>query len=366
MELTRTDDLSDEVDALARRYAGRVGLDGVLGALDRKLRRTVAPCLSRHRAWTWDAHDRRDREWWPQGVSPGPRPEVLGVTWYAKSGGSRLSVLDLAARRYRHVMFVRPTAEGYDPLRIHAGGLAWIGTRLHVAATRAGLWVADTDDIVRADGEFVLPVRHRLSATGTEDEPLRFSFVAAVPGRPDELVLGEYGNRRQTRRIAHVAATRAGLWVADTDDIIRTSEGLVLPVRHRLSATTTADEPLRFSFVAAVPGRPDELVLGEYGNRRQTRRIAHVAADGGPIDVGDGQVVRAQGIVHVDGMYALTASHGPWTPGSLWVGRPGELRERRWALPMGPEDLACSLDGHRLWTVTEHPRRRWIVSLPRP
>jgi hypothetical protein len=294
VELTRTDDLSADVDALARRHGGRVGLDGVLGALDRRLRRTVAPCLSRHRAWTWDAHDRCDREWWPQGVSPGPQPELLGVTWYAKSGGSRLSILDLEERRYRHVELVRPTGDGHEPLRIHAGGLAWIGNRLHVAATKAGLWVADTDDIVR------------------------------------------------------------------------TSEAFVLPVRHRLSATPTEDEPLRFSFVAAVPGRPGELVLGEYGNRRQTRRIAHVAADGGPIDVGDGQVVRAQGIVEVDGTYAMSASHGPWTPGSLWVGRPGELRERRWALPMGPEDLACSLDGERLWTVTEHPQRRWIVSLPRP
>ena len=49
--------------------------------------------------------------------------------------------------------------------------------------------------------------------------------------------------------------------------------------------------------------------------------------------------------------------------GSLWVGRPGAFRERRWALPMGPEDLACSSDGQLLWTVTEHPRRRWILSI---
>lgn len=294
MELTRTDDLHAEVEALAHRYGGTVGLEGVLGDLDRRLRRTVAPCVSRHRAWTWEARDRRDPAWWPQGVSPGPRPGVLGVTWYAAAGGSRLSVLDLHARRYRHITLVRPTAEGEEPLRIHAGGLAWSGTRLHIAATKAGLWVADAGDIVR------------------------------------------------------------------------TADGYVLPVRHRLSAGAVGEEPLRFSFVSAVPGRDDELVLGEYGNRRQTRRIAHVAADGGPLEVGDGQVVRAQGIVHVDGRYALSASHGPWAPGSLWVGRPGSFRERRWALPMGPEDLACSPDGQRLWTVTEHPRRRWIVSLRRP
>ncbi|HYF73175.1 MAG TPA: hypothetical protein VD864_10175, partial [Nocardioides sp.] len=143
MHLTRTDDLRDQVDALAATYGGRVGLDAVLGDLDRPLRRTVAPCLSRHRAWTWDAADRRDRAWWPQGVSPGPEPHVLGVTWYATGGGARLSIVDLRARRYRHVTIVRPAADGYEPLRIHAGGLAWAGTRLHVAATKAGLWVCD-------------------------------------------------------------------------------------------------------------------------------------------------------------------------------------------------------------------------------
>ncbi|MDI6911862.1 hypothetical protein [Nocardioides sp.] len=297
MQLTRTDDLAAEVDALAARYGGRVGLDAVLGDLDRRLRRTVAPCRSRHRAWTWDAADRRDRVWWPQGVSPGPRPGVLGVTWYTSGGGSRLSVLDLQARRYRHVTLVRPTADGYEPLRIHAGGLAWSGSTLHIAATRAGLWACDTGDVLRTDAGYVLPVRHRLSITGASGEPLRFSFVSTEPGRSGS------------------------------------------------------------------------LVVGEYGNRRQTRRLAHLHADGGPVELVEapgGGVVRAQGVVRTGDSYVFTASHGPWVPGSLWTGRPGALRERRWAVPMGPEDLASSPDGRRLWTVTEHPHRRWIVSLPMP
>jgi hypothetical protein len=32
---------------------------------------------------------------------------------------------------------------------------------------------------------------------------------------------------------------------------------------------------------------------------------------------------------------------------------------------MGPEDLTLSPDGDLLWSVTEHPRRRWIVGVPR-
>lgn len=297
MHLTRTDDLTSEADALAERYGGRVGLTAVLDDLDRRLRRTVAPCLSQHRAWTWDATDRRDTAWWPQGVSPGPEPGVLGVTWYATGGGSRLSVLDLEARRYRHVTLVRPTPDGYTPLRVHAGGLAWTGSTLHVAATRAGLWVADTGDV------------------------------------------------------------------------LRTETGYVLPVHHRLRITEASGEPLRFSFVSTAPGRPGELVVGEYGGRRQTRRLVHLAADGGPVELVEapgGGVLRAQGVVRAGDSYVFTASHGPWVPGSLWTGRPGAYRERRWAVPMGPEDLAWSADGCRLWTVTEHPHRRWIVSLRDP
>ena len=151
--------------------------------------------------------------------------------------------------------------------------------------------------------------------------------------------------------------------------MLRTEAGYVLPVRHRLAVTEADGEPLRFSFVSTEPGRPGELVVGEYGNRRQTRRLAHLPADGGPVELVDspgGGVLRAQGVVRTGDSYVFTASHGPWTPGSLWTGRPGVYRERRWAVPMGPEDLAASPDGRRLWTVTEHPQRRWILSLPMP
>lgn len=284
MDLTPTSELAAEIDALAERYGGRVGLDAVLADLDRRLRRTVAPCLTPHRAWTWDRADRADRGWWPQGVS------VLGrrvaVSWYARGRGSRVSLLDLEARRYRHLPLVLPTADGFEPLRIHAGGLAWHGDLLHVAATRAGLWVCDTRDVVRGPGGYLLPVRYRLQP----DEPFRFSFVS-----------------------------------------------------H-------ADEG---------------LVVGEYGNTGGTNRLGHLPFAGGPVEVHDGGVRRAQGAVRVDGRWYVTASHGPRTPGSVWSGPAGSLREHRWAVPMGPEDLAYDAGRDLLWTVTEHPHRRWLVAVRR-
>ena len=79
--------------------------------------------------------------------------------------------------------------------------------------------------------------------------------------------------------------------------------------------------------------------------------------------VTDHGVVRAQGVARVGGRLYLTASHGPWGLGSVWAGPPDGFREHRWAAPMGPEDLAYDAHGDWLWTVTEHPRRRWVVAM---
>ncbi|HEU5036746.1 MAG TPA: hypothetical protein VFT70_07070 [Nocardioides sp.] len=284
MLLTRADDLSAEVDALAAQRGGRVGLDAAFGDLDQRLRRTLAPGLAVHRAWTWERADRRDRRWWPQGVSVVGRRAA--VSWYATDGGSRISLLDLDSRRYRHVSLVRPTTDGYEPLRIHAGGVAWHGTQLYVAATKAGLWVCDTDDLLRGPDGYLLPVRSRLKAS----ESFRFSFV------------GHDGER---------------------------------------------------------------LVVGEYDNAGGTRRVGHVDFDGGPMDVHDAGVQRAQGAVCVGDRWYLTASHGSKKPGSIWSGPAGDLREHRWAVPMGCEDLAHDPATDLLWTVTEHPHRRWLVAVKR-
>jgi hypothetical protein len=283
VHLTRTDDLTDELEALAARHGGRVGLTPVLADLDRRLWRSWAPGRAVRRAWAWDRHDQADRRWWPQGISVATGGRFVAVSWYAKDGGSRLSFVDLRRRRYRHVPLVQPTSGGHRPLRVHAGGLAWLDRRLYVAATGQGVWVGDVDDV------------------------------------------------------------------------LRTPDGYVLPVRHRLAPS----EDFRFSFVS--PEGRSGLLAGEYGNARQSRRLLSLPLDGAAADVGDHGVVRAQGVVRAGDRLHLTASHGPWVPGSLWSGRPGALREQRFALPMGPEDLAYDEGRGRLWTVTEHPWRRWIV-----
>ncbi|WP_205471303.1 hypothetical protein [Nocardioides sp. SYSU D00038] len=349
IHLVRTDENVAEVDALAELLGGRVGLDVLLGDLDRRGRRTLAPGRAVHRAWTWDRHDRRDPRWWPQGVSTSADaddPAVAGrqlvlVAWYAKElpgdpaghQGSRVTVLDLASRRYRHVLLVVPVlrdgAVHLEPLRVHAGGIAWVGPHLHVAATARGLVTCRLSDLLRVPDD-LSGSRRRL---GVHD------------GR-----VSTYGYR------------------------------YVLPVRFAYRARADEGlERLRYSFLSLDGSTsPPSLVAGEYGNARQTRRLARFPLEPGtgllatdddgstrPLALEEEGVVRMQGVAARDETYYVTTSHGPWVPGSVHVGRPGAWRRHRWAVPMGPEDIAWGPGHDTLWSTTEHPRRRWVVALRR-
>lgn len=316
--------------------ADRVGLSGVLDHLDRRGRRAWGSLgLRVTRTLTWDSADRRDRHWWPQGISSSAdarleesEPDrvhgrrVLATTWWAsdpdgRNAGSRLSVLDLETRRYQHVELVRVVegAEGADgpgapalaPLRVHAGGLVWHGPWLHVAATAKGVWTCHVDDVLEVRGRCVLPVRQAWAAVTDEGtEPFRWSFLSlSRSGGAPAMVAGEYARGRHTRRLAR------------------------LPL----------DPVSRLPQLGA-----DGVARASYAGRG---------------------VAGMQGAVEVGGVWQCTTSHGPFGLGSLWAGHLGALRRSRFATPVGPEDLTWWPEQGRLWTVTEHPHRR-VLSALRP
>lgn len=351
-----------EIDALADRLGGRVGLEPLLDDLDRRARRTLAPGLKVHRAWTWDRVDRRDERWWPQGISTsadaarigggqgelGDRGELPGrslvaVAWYAKKlpgddigQGSRISFLDLDTRRYRHVLLVVPRIRDgvldLAPLRVHAGGIVWVGEHLHVAATAKGLMTCRLDDLLRV---------------------------------PDALVDPQPG--------------RHGLRLSDTS-VSTYGYRYVLPVRFAYRAETDDGvERLRYSFASLDRAAdPPAVVVGEYGRGSQTTRIARFPLDREtglletdtdgrvtPLHLDDHGVRGAQGVAVVGDTVYVTVSRGPRLPGSIFVGRPGAFREHRYAVPMGVEDVGWWPSRNELWTATEHPRRRWVISVKR-
>src|SRR4029078_10702367 len=68
--------------------------------------------------------------------------------------GVRITFVDLAGLRYRHVLLVVPVLDQHGmlvlrPLRVHAGGVVWTGPHLRVAATARGLVTCRVDDIMR-------------------------------------------------------------------------------------------------------------------------------------------------------------------------------------------------------------------------
>ncbi|WP_435771869.1 hypothetical protein [Nocardioides sp. SYSU DS0651] len=336
LHLRRTAENVAEIDALAASLAaeggGRVGMAGVVRDLPLRLRRTWAPSprlLGRRvtAAFTWEAADRRDSNWWPQGITTSADTgladdlghDVLATSWYAKDdAGSRVSVVDLARRRYAHVLLVTPTYDdgvpGLAPLKVHAGGIVWHGPYLHVAGTGRGFFSCRTDDVLRVPAgsalethghRYVLPVRFAYRGASDEGvDRLRFSFLTVDrAGDPPSMVVGEYGSATQTRRIGRFPI-EAGTWLPQAD-----GEGFVRPEVDERGAT------------------------------------------------------RMQGISLVGGDYYVTASCGPWTPGTVHVGRPGAFRAHRWATPMGPEDLVWWPETGSFWSVSEHPRRRWIFAM---
>lgn len=342
--LVRGADRSDAVEALAARGGGRVGLEGVLADL-RRTGRPVDQQLARLEvAFTWDDRDRGDRHWWPQGVTgswdvtPHARGQadgdVLVTTAYSSAGagaglGSRLTVhdvSDLARVRYDHVLLVDARLhEGgltVAPLHVHAGGAAWVGRHLHVAATSRGFHSFDPRDVVPASAA-------------------------------DGLGLPRHGHR----------------WL--------------LPVRTTYrSRNPEGATPLRFSFLsvthetdASVPSR--RLLVGEYGRGGMTTRLWTYAlgADGLPSTRPDGSaspsylrtpgVDRMQGAVLVGGRLHVVTSLGRYRRGSVWTEDGGRLRQHEHVLPPGPEDVSLRPRHDQLWTVTEYPYSRMVVAVDR-
>ncbi len=317
----------------------RVGLAGVLGGLDRQARSTSVPGAgSEMTGFTWDPADVWTRTWWPQGLSTwadagpavrtGDRRVVLSA-WYARqpeaSGAStRISVVDLDADpglpgpRYAHVLLVVPYrdpaagATRHRALTVHAGGLARCGNLLLVADTRRGVRVFDLDDVVR------------LAPDG--DRPPGFAY--ALP--------------------------QCGLWRARAQD---------------------GSRPLRWSFLSLDRTQHGALwlVAGEYVRGGSGARLARFALDPAtglparpePVEVVQTDLPSMQGAVHVDSAYVVSASSGRLRRGHLWTGRSGGAWTRHGrALPVGPEDLSYDPTSDRLWTQTEYPGRRYVLSCP--
>lgn len=263
------------------------------------------------RAWT--------NRWYPQGIDLGIRDgrRTLAVSWFRQDRdrrhlASRVTFVDLErSGRVDVALAVEADDGSLTPAAIHAGGLAWFGDRMLVAATGQGIWEFDLARLRRVGGRL---------------------------GR--ELA----GRRGRGRRATALVAVRTR----------------VHPI------------PLRCSFLGRVfddDGKPlPRVLIGEF--RPDDRgRIGEFAV---PQHATDGfeelrrfrpGIPSMQGAVRWGRRHFLSQSDG-LHPGTLWTGPADGLTRARSPLPAGTEDLALDLDDGLLWSLGEHPWRRVVRGIP--
>jgi hypothetical protein len=241
----------------------RVTLGDIAGDLNRAATKVASvpgnpPGLKN--AWMWQSGDESVTYWTPQGVTGSFDATASGlvngrklvlVSWYytmANDTGSmvdkgvRIAIADVtnpAAVAYRFALLVTPTANGFDSVKVHAGGLAWVGDRLYVPVTTGGFRVFDLSRILKMTGTadslgpdgngvynaygyaYAIPELERYTVGNATCAP-RFSFVA-LDRAGASLISGEYD----------AASVRGRLYrwpVADNGDLVRTSTGRVVPL----------------------------------------------------------------------------------------------------------------------------------------
>lgn len=196
------------------------------------------------RAFEWQSGDESVTYWIPQGITGSfdgredglvAGKKLVLVSWYynrANEPGSpaekgvRIAIVDATTQntvKYRFALLVEPISAGgrtdFAPVRIHAGGLAWVGDYLYVPVTGSGFRVFDLSRILRVDGSedrlgynattgaydahgyrYVIPQVGEYVDAGACD--MRFSYVAFDrTSSPPSLISGEYDAASVTGRI---------------------------------------------------------------------------------------------------------------------------------------------------------------------
>jgi hypothetical protein len=258
------------------------------------------------------------------------------VSWYAQprrgvSMGARVSVVDLrdpAHPRYHHVLLVSPRAGGdrvaFDPVAVHAGGLAWSGDRLFVAATFAGILEFRVSDILAV-----------ATRTSRSVSPFGYRHVLPLHARHRPIDPRAGGRMRYSfLSLETESDTGAGTGTDST------------------GARDDGAETVR-------------LVAGEYGpdDRLRLARLS-IVPDGGVVDdTHTPGIAHMQGAALHDGSWFVSASRGDRANGDLWVGPTGSLVRHAGVLPPGPEDVTIRPGSDEPWSVSEYPGRRWLYSI---
>ncbi len=297
----------------------------------------------------WNSGDVDVDYWMPQGITGSSDAIASGVVngrklimvaWYHKTTarptrGVRISladITDLNNVKYRHLILVDPIETGgkanfkaaeYDGGdALHAGGIVWYGDYLYVADTAQGLRIYDLSRMFK--------LTHTDAATkigigaGRSDA---HGYVYAIP---------------RIARYRHTSASCKSRFSFVGLD--RTTTPPVLTTGDYISDSTAGK-------VISWPLDPKTHLLE---TRQGTTRASEAAVIG---------QTRTQGALRVGANYYFSNSSQDGSNGRLYKNRPGQTSVSvKWV--NGTEDVYYDRQTKRLWTPTEHPGRRDVVSIP--
>ncbi|ACQ80851.1 hypothetical protein Bcav_2606 [Beutenbergia cavernae DSM 12333] len=278
----------------ARDDVERVAFDDVLADRTGEMTSCGDSC------WEWPAHLDDATRWYPQGLAGSresrwagaPDQDVLVSSWYRRAAPDDHASVDSTLKffaaddgRYRNVPLRLPVEEGSgwgtEPLAIHAGGVAWAGPYLYVAATD-GLFRFDLGDVMRdGDGYFLVPDREYQGIdAGPYGQPRLSSVSTDWSGEP-ALVSAEYN--------ADNVATEVVRWPLAADGELVTSDGVVgSSYNFWVDADSSID---KVQGVAAHEGlyffsqSPGELDTGRVGTQTDRSTIESWGMTGSDTDV---------------------------------------------------------------------------------
>ncbi|GAQ11761.1 hypothetical protein ALT_9082 [Aspergillus lentulus] len=313
----------------------KVTVTQVLADANRDLQKGTAAFPMSER-WLWNSGDESTTKWIPQGMTSSGDALAVGTyegkdvwlaSWYQKEGDAnvRVSFVDRATHKYRHVMLVEPSAaDNFKSVPIHAGGIAWYGNALYVVDTDHGLRVFDMDNIWKVESgdgigkmagggysaanyAYVLPQTRVYNWTELQpDSKFRHSWVALDRlDSPDTLLIGEY----------------------QTDD---TSTPIRL-VKYPLDYTTRR--------------------LRKTGSTVATASWAYCV-----------NILRMQGGFSRNDTFYLGRSNGENNGGDLFTWTPGEAAVGSSYFPPGNEDLSYNEAKKEWYSVTEWQNQRYILA----
>ncbi|MEZ4379891.1 MAG: hypothetical protein R3A79_00985 [Nannocystaceae bacterium] len=343
------------VDALGKELE-LVDAAGLLGDLSRKGKKMesshdeLARLELMTEAFGWDSYDHGDKAWMPQGISGsadanddervGGR-KVIAVSWYNKPDynnppgedkGSRLSFVDVTdldkgAVPYEHVLLVDPFDDGgtpnFRPVRLHVGGIAWVGRYIYAVDTMKGLRLFDTSRMIKMTGEDE-------NATGRDAKTGEFNA---------------YGHRYAIPQVGAFLLSDDSCW-------------------HR------------FSFISVdKTSSPRSLLTGEFHDTDIAGKVIRWGLDGElvaltdpasgviqPTNVYFTQESDMQGAASVNGEIYSSCSgqDGAW--GKLYRSS-ASFASESYGWVIGPEDLMYSQQEKALWSASEFAGRRYVFAV---